>query len=124
MLPLRDAIYFHGPALATKALIALCILGFAYQLAMGLDASLERLALVPALLLADPLGKGYRLFTSMFASDPHTPMVGASGAISGICGGYWAFIQPVNGLLGLSGMALAWSPYLAAPSWESWFFYR
>lgn len=219
MLPLRDSIYFHGPALATKALIALCILGFAFQLSMGLDASLERLALVPALLLADPLGEGYRLFTSMFThgslghllgnvwfmwvfgpalegrlgsgrylllyllaglaaalaqtlfSDPHTPMVGASGAISGVCGGYfllfsrayvltwffpffllwlpastylgyWALIQLVNGLLGLpgvawwahlggfaAGMALAWMfqprrPYLTAPSWESWFFYR
>ncbi len=182
MLPLRDTIFFHGPAWATKSLIVACVLVFYVQLSLGLEASVALLALTPGYLWEDPIGQGYRLLTSMFShgsighllgnlwflwvfgpalegrlgsgrflllyllsglvaalaqgllADPYVPMVGASGAISGVTGaymrlfgqayiltwlfpfffvwlpaglylGYWALIQLINALLGLPGVA-------------------
>src|SRR5690625_1958336 len=69
MLPLRDSISHHGPAMVTKLLVAINVLAFSWQLGGGV-AGFERgvvlYGLIPALLFEYPLGEAYRVITSMF----------------------------------------------------------
>ena len=141
MVPIRDSIVYHGPALVTKALIGINVIVFFWQSSLGplgFERALFAYGLIPALFFRDPVGEAYRLVTSMFLHgswthilgnlwflwvfgpsvegrlgpgrflgfylvsglvaalaqafvDPASPipMVGASGAISGVLGGYF-----------------------------------
>ena len=141
MLPLRDSLSHHGPALVTKLLVIINVLAFLAQVSggpAGFEQGVIRYSLIPALLFENPLAQSYRLVTSMFmhggvahllgnmwflwvfgpalenrlgggrylglylltgivaglaqaalTADSITPVVGASGAVSGVLGGYF-----------------------------------
>ncbi|KOX89125.1 Rhomboid protease GluP [Thermus aquaticus] len=66
MFPLYDLNYARRPAWVVKGLVLANALAFLLELAWGLEAVVQAYGFVPALFFQDPLGQGYRLFTSMF----------------------------------------------------------
>lgn len=145
MLPLRDSVARHAPALTVRLLIVLNVLVFSWQVLGGLggfERSVFDYGFIPRLFFADPGGNSYRLVTSMFLHGgvmhlignmwflqvfgpalesrlgrfrflglylltgvgaglaqgllmpaAAVPMVGASGAISGLLGAYFMFFR-------------------------------
>ncbi len=143
MFPLGDS-EPHGPALATRLLVAAHVLVFLWQALGGPEHfawTIQALGFVPALFWADPLAEGWRILSAMFlhGSVAHivgnlwflwvfgpgvedrlgpgrylflyfaagvgaalfqaavmpgstAPMVGASGAISGVLGAYFVLL--------------------------------
>ena len=210
MFPLYDLNRARRPAWVVKGLVLVNALAFLLELVWGPEAVVQAYGFVPALFFQDPLGQGYRLFTSMFlhggffhilsnmwflwvfgdnvedrmghgrfllfyllggvaaalAQGLFTPaspipMIGASGAVSAILGayyvlfprayvvsvvlfifplfvtfpagvylGYWAFLQLLQGLLGLPGVAWwahlggflfgVWAGPRLARRWRRW----
>ncbi len=168
MFPIRDSIPYHGPALVVKALIAINVVVFFWQSALGpqgFQRVVVEYGLVPALFFQDPVGEGYRLVTSMFLHgswahilgnmwflwvfgpalegrmgpgrflgfyllsglaaalaqafvDPTSPipMVGASGAISGVLGGYFVLF-PTAWVLTAVWVILPWFFWLPAATY-------
>jgi len=185
VFPLYDLNHARRPALVVKGLVLANALAFLLELSLGPEAVVQAYGFIPALFFQDPLGQGYRLFTSMFLhggffhilsnmwflwvfgdnvedrmghgrfllfyllggvaaalaqglfmpASP-VPMIGASGAVSAVLGayyalfprayvvslvpfifplfvtfpagvylGYWAFLQLLQGLMGLPGVA-------------------
>ena len=144
MLPVRDSINHHGPALVTRLLIAANVLVFFWQLSLGPEGfrwAVNTYGFVPKFFFTDPVGEFGRIFTSMFLHGGFehilgnmwflwifgpavearlgssryllvyliagigaaltqavflptstTPMVGASGAISGVAGAYFLLL--------------------------------
>jgi membrane associated rhomboid family serine protease len=165
MLPVRDQLPTRTTPIVNYALIALNVIVFALELG-GLDV--ERFALVPAQLTADPAGAWPTLFTHMFlhASIGHiagnmlflwifgdnvedvlghvryavfyllcgvaaalaqvavgpsanVPMLGASGAISGVLAGY-ALLYPTSRITVVNPIPilwLFWGLFLVFPAW-------
>jgi membrane associated rhomboid family serine protease len=210
VFPLYDLNHARRPAWVVKGLVLANALAFLLELAWGPEAVIQVYGFIPALFFQDPLGQGYRLFTSMFLhggffhilsnmwflwvfgdnvedrmghgrfllfyllggvaaalaqglfmpSSP-IPMIGASGAVSAVLGayyvlfprayvvsvvlfifplfvtfpagvylGYWAFLQLLQGLLGLPGVAWwahlggflfgVWAGPRLARRWRRW----
>jgi len=210
VFPLYDLNHARRPAWVVKGLVLVNVLAFLLELALGLEAVVQAYRFVPALFFQDPLGQGYRLFTSMFlhggffhilsnmwflwvfgdnveermghgrfllfyllggvaaalaqglfTPTSPIPMIGASGAVSAVLGayyalfprayvvsvvlfifplfvtfpagvylGYWAFLQLLQGLLGLPGVAWwahlggflfgVWAGPRLARRWRRW----
>lgn len=210
MFPLYDLNRTRRPALAVRGLVLANALAFLFELAVGPEAVVQALGLVPALFFQDPVGQAHRLLASMFlhgglfhllsnmwflwvfgdnvedrmgtgrfllfyllggvaaalaqglfTPGSLAPMIGASGAVSAVLGayyvlfprayvvsvvflifplfvtfpagfylGYWAFLQLLQGVLGLPGVA--WWAHLGgflfgvlaarrfAPRWRRW----
>jgi membrane associated rhomboid family serine protease len=66
VFPLYDLNHARRPAWVVKGLVLANALAFLLELALGLEAVVQAYGFVPALFFQDPLGQGYRLFTSMF----------------------------------------------------------
>ncbi len=96
MLPLRDSILYHGPALGTKMILYTCIIVFFFQLSRGPAAFGEGISawgFIPVSFWANPGGEFWRIFTSMF-------MHGSPGHIFGNLWFLWVFAPAVEGKLG------------------------
>jgi membrane associated rhomboid family serine protease len=123
MLPLRDRLPRRRAPIVNYALIFLNVLAFIGERAdlTGGDARvLERWGLVPAYLLADPLGRAPTVLTSMFMHDP-TGWAHIGGNMLFL----WIFGDNVEDALGrwrylafylLSGLAAAAAQVLLDPS--------
>jgi membrane associated rhomboid family serine protease len=66
VFPLYDLNHARRPAWVVKGLVLANALAFLLELAWGQEAVVQAYGFVPALFFQDPLGQGYRLFTSMF----------------------------------------------------------
>src|SRR5271156_4672719 len=122
MLPIRDRLPRRRPPVVNYALILLNVLAFIWERAdlLGGDPRvLEHWGLVPAYLLADPIGRAPTVLTSMFMHDP-TGWAHIGGNMLFL----WIFGDNVEDVLGrgryllfyvLSGLAAAAAQILIDP---------